>query len=433
MKPASEPRRDAFTPKFGLDDKPPIGPLLLYSLQWWVVSLPCVVIMGVVLARMHYQDAALQALYLQRVFGITGAIMAFQALFGHRLPLIAGPASTLLVGLAASVASGPATQYTAIIVGGAFLAVAGFSGFLEKMRTLFTPRIVATVLLLIALTLAPTILRLTLPEEGADQSAAFTLGFAILLTFAMLVTNNKLPGVAKSLTVLLGLAGGTILYSMAAGFPGLRMAEAPTAPPPLFSIEFDAGVTLSFLFCFLALAINEIGSIESLGRLLDADNMDKRMRLGTGYTGVANMVAGCLGVVGPVDFSMSAGLIPASGCASRYAMVPAGAGLFACAFSPAVVSVLSVIPGPVMGSIMLYLMASQLASGLTLAVGEKGVASFVGGLVVGLPIMLSLIIAFAPPHSFAAFPALLRPIVGNGFVVGTIAVIVLEHGIFRGK
>ncbi|MCC8193185.1 MAG: xanthine permease, partial [Deltaproteobacteria bacterium] len=93
--------------------------------------------------------------------------------------------------------------------------------------------------------------------------------------------------------------------------------------------------------------------------------------------------------------------------------------------------VLGAIPGPVMGALLFYLMASQLASGLILLVEDRGVTDFPSGMTVGLPLMLGLIVAFAPAETFSVFPAMLRPVVGNGFVVGTLAVIILEHSLLR--
>ncbi|MEI3154911.1 MAG: hypothetical protein V8S95_07290 [Odoribacter sp.] len=52
-----------------------------------------------------------------------------------------------------------------------------------------------------------------------------------------------------------------------------------------------------------------------------------------------------MGIVGPVDYSMSPGIIAATGGASRYTLVPAGIGLFVCAFFPGFIQVLGAIPG----------------------------------------------------------------------------------------
>ena len=402
--------------------------MLLYGLQWWVVSLPCVVILGLVAGRLHGLGMDGQIWYMRKLLWLMGAGSLVQVLWGHRLPLVAGPASTLLVGMIASTSAGIDATYSAIFVGGAGLAALAWSGLLSRLRFFFTPRIVAVILILIAFTLTPTILRLVLPDAA---NAAFHLSFAVLTVFALILCNTLLPGVWKSLTVLIGLAGGSLLYFSVMGWPELAAGKAEALPLFIGKLDVQLGPVLAFLFCFLALTINELGSVESVGRMLHADDMPGRLRRGAGLQGVANMAAGALGVIGPVDYSMSSGVIGATGCASRYTLVPAALGLGLCGFFPDAVRLLACIPGPVMGALMLYLMSSQLAGGLDMLVAGKGVSDFGSGVTVGFPLMIGLLIAFAPGAAFDGFPALLRPILGNGFVMGAITVIVLEHVVFR--
>lgn len=417
------------TVKYGIDDKPGLGPLLLYGLQWWVVSLPCLVIMGAVVARMHYSGLADQIFYMQRLFALMGALTAVQALWGHRLPLVVGPATTLLVGLVATASSGINATYTAIISGGLIIAVLAFSGLLARLRFFFTPRIVSVILVLIAFTLSPTILNLLFSQGQHAEH----LAFALLFVLALLLCNVFLPGVWKSLTLVIGMSAGALVYfGYFGGFPGLSEPGAALESSLFISgLDFNAGVILSFLFCFLALLINELGSIESVGQLLGADKMDSRIRRGAGLNGLANMAAGGLGLIGPVDFSLSAGVIASTGCASRYTLVPAGIALAACAFIPFAAQALSAIPDPVMGAILLYLMSTQLASGLGMLIAEKGISDFNSGIIVSLPLMVGLVISFAPAEAFAGLNPLFKPVIANGFVMGTITVIILEHLIFR--
>jgi len=414
--------------KYGINDKPPLTPFLLYGLQWWVVALPSLVIMGVVTARLHSAEAAVQIWYMQKLFAIVGLATTIQVLAGHRLPLVIGPASTLLVGLIVSLGTGMDAAYTAIFFGGAVMSVAGFSGIFVKLRFFFTPRIVAVVLILIAFTLSPTILRLIV----GDGSGAFPLCFALLMVLALVVINYKLRGAAKSLTVLIGMAGGALVYCLFKGFPegGYAFAKAADLPWGMRFV-FEPGTLLAFVFCFLALVINDLGSIEAVGHMLEAETMDKRIRRGMGVTGIANMASGWFGVIGPVDYSMSAGVIAATGCASRFTLVPAGIGLAVCGFFPELVMLLVAIPGPVMGALLLYLMATQLSNGLAMLVKKNSITDFTSGVIVGLPLMIGLIIAFAPVAVFNAFPEMLRPVVSNGFVMGTLAVILFEHGVFK--
>lgn len=419
--------------KYQLNEKPGFGPLLLYGLQWWVVTLPCLVIMGVVVARMHFDGLAEQIFYVQRLFGLMGLLTVVQVLWGHRLPLVMGPAAILLVGLVATVSAGLETVYTSIFIGGAAMFLAAVTGLLSRLRRLFTPRIVAVILILIAFTLSPTILGMIYGGAGPHSAR---LGFALVLVLLLVFCNVALPGVMKSLTVVIGMSLGSAVYFLLFGCPGLESPPAASAASlgaSLFinGLAFDPGIILSFLFCFLALLINDFGSIESVGQLLKADHMELRVKRGLAVTGLANMAAGGLGVIGPVDFSLSAGVIAASGCASRYAFLPAGLGITACAFMPKVILLLTAIPGPVMGALLLYLMSTQLASGLGMLLAEKGVRDFDGALVVSLPLMIGLLISFSPAETFTALPQVFRPIVGNGFVMGTVMVLVLEHLVFR--
>ncbi len=417
--------------KYGVNDRPGPGPMLLYGLQWWAVSLPAIVIMGLVAGRLHHSELGELTLYLQKMYGLIGLAMAGQALFGHRLPLVVGPAAILLVGLTASMATEASAVYTAVAVGGGVLAVAGATGLLTRLRFFFTSRLVGVVLVLIALTLGPTILKLIL---ATGQRPAGHLVFAAVTVLTLIMINQRLPGVWKSLTVLLGLAGGTGAYFLLLGSPG-PLEPIPAARSSLFIERFDfqAGPVVAFLFCFLALAINELGSIESIGRMLAAGEPERRVKRGMVAQGLANLVSGAMGVIGPVSYSLSAGVIAGTGCASRYTLIPAGLGLFCCAFFPGVILVFTHIPEAVMGALMLYLMAGQLASGLTLLLAEKGVADFAGGLIVGLPVLTGLLVSFAPPAVWSDFPALIRPLAANGFIVGLVAAVILEHVIFRPK
>ena len=420
--------------KYELNDKPGILPMLMYGLQWWIVSLPCVVIMGIIVSQLHYTDVAEQTFYLQKLFGVIGIAMIVQVLWGHRLPLIIGPASVLLIGILSTVSSGIPAVYTGIMVGGLILTILAYSGLLGRLQFVFTPRIVTVILILIAFTLTPVILKLVL---GDAVRALFNMFFTLVMVLALVIGNKLLRGIWKSTTVLWGIVGGVLVYYGVFGFPMLPSTGVEIIPEQAivlnFPLNFEAGTILAFLFCYIALIVNELGSIQAVGHMLQADHMDRRTTRGVGIVGVVNMLSGLFGVIGPVDYSMSPGVISATGCASRYTLLPAGVGLILCAFFPSVVGMLVTIPGVVMGAILLYLMATQLAAGLQMLVREKAITDFDSGVVVGLPLMVALLLSFAPEKVLNLIPSLFKPIVGNGFVMGVITVLIMEHLIFKKK
>ena len=420
--------------KYELNDKPGILPMLMYGLQWWIVSLPCVVIMGIIVSQLHYTDVSEQTFYLQKLFGVIGIAMIVQVLWGHRLPLIIGPASVLLIGILSTVSSGISAVYTGIMVGGLILTILAYSGLLGRLQFVFTPRIVTVILILIAFTLTSVILKLVL---GDAVRALFNMFFTLVMVLALVIGNKLLRGIWKSTTVLWGIVGGVLVYYGVFGLPMLPSTGVEIileqATVLNFPLNFEAGTILAFLFCYIALIVNELGSIQAVGHMLQSDHMDRRTTRGVGIVGVVNMLSGLFGVIGPVDYSMSPGVISATGCASRYTLLPAGVGLILCAFFPSVVGMLVTIPGVVMGAILLYLMATQLAAGLQMLVREKAITDFDSGVVVGLPLMVALLLSFAPEKVLNLIPYLFKPIVGNGFVMGVITVLIMEHLIFKKK
>jgi len=413
--------------RYELDEHLPAGETALYALQWLAISLPLVVIAGTVAAGHHFADPGLRTLYLQKATFITGLMFLGQAFCGHRLTLVAGPATALLLGIVGSRTT-PDGTYTAIAVCGMFLTLISAAGLFGALRRLFTPRVTAAVMLLIAFTLTPTIVRLLTSGSGTSPSR---LAFAVIFIVALFLAHRLLPAASRSLLITAGMAVGAM------GFWGIFGVTVPVgnqaALAPFFtgltSPVFDAGTILSFFFCFLALSLNEIGSMQSVAPLLRPEGMERRIRKGMTVTGIVNTAAGLMGVIGPVDYSLSPGVIATSGCGSRFPLIPAAGLLLLASFSPVVLGLAGAIPPAVVGSILVYTLSGQVAAGL-LAAFADGAFTFEDGLVIGLPLLAGTVTALLPAAVVAEFPANLRSVAGNGFVVGVMAVLILDR-IFR--
>jgi xanthine/uracil permease len=158
--------------------------------------------------------------------------------------------------------------------------------------------------------------------------------------------------------------------------------------------------------------------------------MDRRVRRGVSLTGVMNIVSGGLGIIGPVNFSLSPGVVAGSRCASRYTIIPTAILLIICGFIPQVIALFAAIPDTIIGVILLYLMGTQLAAAFHIMVAERNVLTFNDGLISGLPVMMALLFAIIPAE---VVPQILRPIIQNGFVMGVITVILMEHIFLKEK
>jgi xanthine/uracil permease len=315
------------------------------------------------------------------------------------------------------------------------LALAGITGIFGYLQWIFTPRVVAVVLLLIAFTLTPTVLRLVTDSQGISPQV--NMVYALILTAAILVLHRLLTGIWKSILILISMFAGTIIYFIF--FPG-NLDITPVVSSRFLStffqdmiggLSFDIGLLISFFICFVALSINDLGSMQSINALVKTPDMDKRVNRGIFFTGLANVASGIFCVIGQVNYSVSVGVVTATGCLSRFTLIPAAAVLLIISFSPMMIGFLGIVPPAVIGSVMFYTLCTQVSAGLTVAFEALGRFNLDDGMIIGMPILIATVIAFMPADFFHNFPRIMQPIVGNGFVMGVIILLLLEHGIFR--
>lgn len=414
--------------KYNVDDRLPAGQLAMYAIQWFVLCI-AVVSTSVFVATGTPED---RLFFSQKLFAVMGIAGFVQVVWGHRLPIVVGPAAVLLVGVMASLAASAEVSaiYSSIAIGGVLITLLTIGGLMRYVQRIFTPRIVVVILMLIATTLAPTIKNLVFSAHASHNEHLFGLLFAVVGVVLMVVANRNLKGVAKSLVIPMALVVGSIAYFAIFDAPQHVSSAASWRGLLIDGFVFDWSLVVAFVICYIALAINDIGSIESLGGMLGIKDMDRRMKRGVRITGIMNIVAGSMGVLGPVNYSMSPGVIASTGCASRYALIPATLLLVACALFPDVIWVLTAIPSPVIGVILLFLMGTQLAASFEMMQSTRSAATFADALTLGLPIMVALLFQLMPK---GVAPDVIQPLVGNGFAMGVIVVMIMEHVINRSK
>ncbi len=417
--------------KYTLDEKPPFSHTLLYGLQWLMIAIPNVVTVSI-LAKLQFGngDIQMQTSYLQSVYFVYGLTMLVQAFWGHRMPLVVGSAAVLLVGILSAFSSASFNAiYTAIAIGGAVLLMVSLSGLLKKITRIFTPRVIVVILGLIAMTLAPVIISMMF-EPGKEF---FGFVFFLVGTIITFVLERLMKGIGKSLTVMIITVGGTVVYYLFNQLPEVASVSHTTdISKIIIKPEFDLSVIIAFLVCFFALLINELGSIESLRSLIGAEE-DGRIRRGCAVTGAGNILAGMLGIIGPVDYSISPGIVSSTKCASRITIVPCAIGLIVCSLLPSAVVWLTQLPDMVIGLVLTYVVVLQLASAFEMMADKKIIANFSHSLTIALPLAVALIVAFLPDAVEVNLPLALQPILTNGFVIGVLLVVFLEHIVFSQK
>ena len=133
------------------------------------------------------------------------------------------------------------------------LAFAGMTGFFGHLQRLFTPRVVAVVLLLIAFTLTPTILKLVLYPQGTTPQV--NMVYALAHNFLTLILHRFLAGIWKSVLIMISMVVGSVADSYLPGEPQHDMCSVFKIRPLFFTnmighLSFDVGILISFFVCF---------------------------------------------------------------------------------------------------------------------------------------------------------------------------------------
>ena len=245
-----------------------------------------------------------------------------------------------------------------------------------------------------------------------------------------------MKGFWKSSLIIWLLLIGTIIYCLIFGSTNEYNSVNSTA---FFSnyftdfsptINIDVGLILTFLICYIALIINDVGSMQSTAHFVGIDSDWKRIKRGIFVTGFSNIIASIMGTIGVVNFSFSPGVLLITKCASKFVLLFTALLLFILSFSPYLLGFISVIPHFLIGTIFFYVMASQISAGLSMLYSH-GEFKYNDGIIVGFSIMLGTMITNLPGHVMSNFPGFLKPFLGNGFVMGILAAFILEHLIYK--
>jgi len=407
----------------------------IHGIQWAAIVIAFVLIFGLIIGELQGFDSHMQIEYIQKLLFFSGIALLLQASIGHKMPLFAGPAAVLLIGMLASQGHDPAAPYTAMFYGGIILVILSLTGILEYIRHLFTSRIIAAILLMISFSLIPTILSLLTSSRnggGSVENIIFSFVFLLLIFALYRVLRGLLHSTLVIWSLVLGVAGYGLLFSLTLP-EGSHDILSLFSFSPILPATIDPGVIIAFLLCYIALLMNDIGAIQSLEPLFLVSKMKERLKRGVCVTGIVNALSGLFGVIGGVNYSLSAGMVLATGSASRYPLFAASAVVIVISLSPFCIAYLLLVPPVIIGCMLLYVMTSQFAAALLVAIEGDPVHPFrfEDGLIIGLPILFGTMMAFLPDEIIKSMPYLLQPVLANGFVAGVLCAFIMEHILFK--
>ena len=240
------------------------------------------------------------------------------------------------------------------------------TGFIDR---LFPPIVVAPVIMVIGLSLAPAAANMAMGLSGdggtvlyAKGPALVSAGVALAATIAVALYTR---GLTKLLAVFVGIIAGYIAaYSLGlTNFSAVQQADW-FVTPPVTAPAFNLQAILFLLPVALAPAIEHIGDVAVISQVCDKPFMkNPGLHRTLAGDGIAIAIAGSLGGPPVTTYSEVTGAVSITGAKNPRIMSYAAIAAIILAFSGKLAAFLSNMPTPIMGGIMLLLFGSIAAMG----------------------------------------------------------------------
>lgn len=425
---------------YDLEDRPPLRRTLVYTAQWLVFTLANLAVLPLVLGAALGLDQAGIADLAQRVFFFSALASLLQVLFGHRLPIMEGPAgmwwgvfmtlAVLAPGMGKPLPLLRTDLEAGLMVAGMVLVLAGASGLIGLALKLFTPAVTGSVLVLLGLQLSGTfaggMLGVDAPGAAINIKA---MSVSALVVLVVIWVSLKGRGFLRSVAILVGiLAGWLVSIPLGITGPGGWGPVEMVKVPGLFAWgtpTFDSGIILTSVMTGLLVLSNLVASILAMEKTIGREFPRRVYNRGVIFTGLADIMAGAGATVGFVPYSAGAGMVSLTGVASRLPFIIFTLAMMLLGLVPPVGVFLSSIPAPVGYSVLMASFAQMLGFGirdyLRLNLDTRDF------FVVGVSVLFGTGVMFLPPDAYRDLPVAARYILGNGFITGMILVILLEH------
>jgi NCS2 family nucleobase:cation symporter-2 len=202
--------------------------------------------------------------------------------------------------------------------------------------------------------------------------------------------------------------------------------------------DYDGFLKVSFDWTLLpAFAIVSIcGALKSFGNLVMCEKINDdswthpdMARIGSGLVadGIAVTISGVLGGVASDTSASNVGLSSATSATSRWIGVAAGVLFAVLGFSPKLAAVLTVMPPPVAGAILIFVVCFMTTGAFQIIANSRPDArmTFVIGISLAFGLSLDML-----PQLYASVPGWLRPLFESSLTLATVLAVVL-HQIFR--
>ncbi|WP_438349653.1 uracil/xanthine transporter [Paenibacillus sp. FA6] len=406
------------------------------SIQWVFFIFANIVVVPISIGLAFDLPPHEVATILRSSLIVTGVACILQGLIGHRFPLMEGHSGVMWALILNLCLSAPTLGLSLVEIGGgiatgmllagALIMILAACNAIPFIRKIFGPMVMNVFLLLLTFQLAFIFFKgmLTVNEDGTLDLpiTLFSLGIAIFVAL-LKIKGSKNIG---NFSLLIGIVVGWSLYAMffptANSLSGNEVGVFSIFPLGSPNLQFGI-ITITFLGCFINMS-NTIASLQAASKLLNEKASTSQYRNSLFLTGAYCMVASLFGLVSYAPFASSIGFLESTQIFHRKPFFIGGALIIILGIIPSLGVMLATLPISV-GNAVLFIAYLQL-----LGTSFKSLKGYTFDSItihrVAAPVLIGVSLMSIDVKLFANLPAVVQPIISNGFIMGVLISLIME-------
>ncbi len=310
------------------------------------------------------------------------------------------------------------------------------SRFMTHLRNLFPPAVTGVVLTMVGLNIVPIMIGnffgLTGPLGSGGAVEPTNLWVAVITLAAMAGTNIWSNGKLRFYSVIIGIAAGYLsAYALGVLKPSdiENIYRAPLVSFPDLSHvgwSFNSALLAPFVVATVASTLKAVATLTMCQKINDADwkRPDlENIRKGTLADGLASVTGGLVGTLGQSLYASSAGLSVATGATSRRIAYFTGGIFIVLAFLPKLAAVFTIMPKPVMGGALVFMVCFMVISGIQIMTSRM--IDIRKTFVIGVSLMFGLSVDIFPGLYRNVHPWV-QPVFQSSLAVTTVLAVLLN-------
>ena len=365
------------------DEHPPALLTLGAGFQAALLIISGIVLGVVIVFRIAEQPAnyiawgVFAALLISGITTILQSARLWRIGAGHIL-MMGTSGAFFAVCVAALIQGGPALMASLVVVSALFQFA--LAARLSVLRSIFTPVVSGTVIMLIAATIMPIVFDMLsdAPEGTASVAPPLVAVVTILVVVVMVL---RAPASWRLWSPVIGIVVGCVVSAPFGMYDVQYVRDAPWVGVPFGAwpgLDFTPGVEFwALLPAFIIVTF--VGAIETIGDGVAIQRVSRRRPQATDYRvvqgalntdGVGNFLSGLAGTLPNTTYSTSISLAEVTGIAARRVGIVVGVIFIVLAFFPKATALLIAIPSPVAAAYVGILIALLFVQGLRIIVQD---------------------------------------------------------------